>query len=537
VFSAMLRMWRTGLNNYLIFGLAGLLTIASRCFPALPQSGPAAKTITGSNAPIIDVRRFGARGDGQHDDTTSIQAAIDSVSAVGETLYFPPGKYTYRKLLISNKTKLTITGQRASLIEISDGGGAALIASPGASIRGLTFDHASHNGYILDITSPDVTIEGNTFENLGDGVHGDVKAAIYIAPGSHRALVRGNSFLHLRGGPAGAVRGVYINNFRSRSEASYNARILNNRFDTITSPVDADGIVIDQQGFPSKATIEGNTFYNCSKRAVKLMSNENVVRNNTMTVEKLGAQSYSAVSSYGDGNRIAGNHAKAVGCNKGCSFYGAWELSGNDNVLSDNTAENPGDTVDKDIDCVTIVRPETYQALNNIVLSGNTCRKFRYIRIRPDTPVRNLVIEGNWLIDPIAQPAIAVFPRSPISGLSFLHNTAGSGAVLLGFYEPGAAGKTKFDIGANQGLIDLNLGDDPAPVSLKVQSALVSAHGVEIVGIASGQKRARGSGPPNGGYWRIGDLVYDSNASAKGLSGWKCISAGVSGKWVRFGPS
>jgi len=530
-------VWRSRLKNHLLLRLAAsLLTIASRCLTAPPQNGTDAETIPNPKGQTIDVRRFGAIGDGQHDDTMPIQAAIDSVSSAGETVYFPSGKYRYRRLLINGKASLTLAGQHASLIEIGDGGGTEIVASPGADIRGLVFDHALHTGYILDITSPNVTIEGNTFENLGDGVHGDVEAAIYIAPGSHRALVRGNSFLHLSGGPMGAVRGVYINNFRSRSEASYSARILNNRFAMITSPVDADGIVIDQQGFPSKATIEGNTFYNCSKRAVKLMSNENVVRNNTITVEKLKAQSYSAVSSYGDGNRVIGNHAKAVGCNKGCSFYCAWELSGSDNVLLDNTAENPSDTVDKDIDCVAIIRPEAGQSLSNILLRGNTCRKFRYIRIRADTPVRNLVIEDNHLFGFITQPVIAVYPHSPISGLSVVHNTADNDTVLLGFYEPGAAGKTKFDISQNQGLIDLNLGDDPAPVSLKVQSPLVSAHGVEIMDIINGQKRARGSGPPTGGYWRIGDLVYDANPSAKGLSGWKCVSAGITGKWVRISP-
>jgi nitrous oxidase accessory protein NosD len=488
-----------------------------------------------SGAPSNDVRRYGATGDGHTDDTTAIQSAIDAVSAGGGTVYFPAGNYRYRRLLIRRKKKLALEGQHASLIETIDGGGVTGVDSPGLIIRGLTFDHASHNGYILDVTSVDATIEDNTFENLGDGLNTEVNAAIYIAPNSDRASVRHNSFVRLRGSLLAAVRAVYINNYRSKKAASRDARIVNNHFDTITAPIDGDCVVIDQQGLTSSASIEANTFYNCSKRAVKLMSNDNVVRSNTITVHDLKAQSYSAVSSYGDRNQIIENVAKAVGCNRGCSFYSAWELSGDDNVLTNNTAENPSDTVDTSIDCVMIVRPEDRQALHNIFVRGNSCRKFRYIRVRRDTPVENLVIQGNQLTDCIAQSAVSIYPSSPISGLSFINNTGKSEALLLAFQESGSKGKATFDIRANTGLLELNLGDDPAPVSIKAESSRIFDHGVEITDMTNGHKRARGSGPPNGGYWRVGDLVLTSNSGAEGRSGWRCVSAGVPGNWVRFG--
>ena len=51
----------------------------------------------------VSVKDFGAKGDGTTDDYVAIQAAFDSVSASGETLYFPAGTY-----LISQTLKLKL---------------------------------------------------------------------------------------------------------------------------------------------------------------------------------------------------------------------------------------------------------------------------------------------------------------------------------------------------------------------------------------------------------------------------------------------
>jgi hypothetical protein len=52
-------------------------------------------TITGgiSDKGIANVLTFGAKGDGTTDDTTAIQAAINSLPVRGGTVYFPPGDY------------------------------------------------------------------------------------------------------------------------------------------------------------------------------------------------------------------------------------------------------------------------------------------------------------------------------------------------------------------------------------------------------------------------------------------------------------
>lgn len=43
--------------------------------------------------PVIDVRRYGAKGDGTTNDSAAIQAALDAAGTPQKTIYFPPGNY------------------------------------------------------------------------------------------------------------------------------------------------------------------------------------------------------------------------------------------------------------------------------------------------------------------------------------------------------------------------------------------------------------------------------------------------------------
>lgn len=57
----------------------------------------------------LNVRRFGARGDGEHDDTTCIQAAISSCPEHGR-VYIPKGTYKVSSLFLKSNITIDIAG-------------------------------------------------------------------------------------------------------------------------------------------------------------------------------------------------------------------------------------------------------------------------------------------------------------------------------------------------------------------------------------------------------------------------------------------
>lgn len=59
--------------------------------------------------PSINVRDYGARGDGKTDDSAAIQAAATALQA-GDTLYFPNGKYRFAEQYPGGEAAIAITG-------------------------------------------------------------------------------------------------------------------------------------------------------------------------------------------------------------------------------------------------------------------------------------------------------------------------------------------------------------------------------------------------------------------------------------------
>lgn len=64
---------------------------------------------------VINVRDFGAKGDGKTNDQAAIQAAVDSISATGGTIYFPPGEYVARAAVVL-ASNIHITGSHAAVL-------------------------------------------------------------------------------------------------------------------------------------------------------------------------------------------------------------------------------------------------------------------------------------------------------------------------------------------------------------------------------------------------------------------------------------
>src|SRR6266567_1960478 len=88
--------WISSRRNLLATGTAAGIAGMLGTHPALAapiQDKP-------QTTPEVNVRSFGARGDGSADDTAAFQRALDSVHSLGGgTVYAPPGRYMFRGVL------------------------------------------------------------------------------------------------------------------------------------------------------------------------------------------------------------------------------------------------------------------------------------------------------------------------------------------------------------------------------------------------------------------------------------------------------
>lgn len=104
-------------------------------------------------AGAIDVRSYGAVGDGSTDDTAAITNAISALPANGGTVYFPAGNYLIsRTINITDNKDVTLRGESTvnsvqplsgSIIQLADGADCHMLVkgtNGRVNIRGLVFD-------------------------------------------------------------------------------------------------------------------------------------------------------------------------------------------------------------------------------------------------------------------------------------------------------------------------------------------------------------------------------------------------------------
>ena len=115
----------------------------------------------------INVKAFGAKGDGVADDTRAIQTAIDHAKA-GAKIYFPPGIYDVSNFVVKNRSELAFTGDgQQSVLRMKSGAArlATVEASSDIAITNLTFDAngiVSYGGVVFYAVKG-VRIENNIF--------------------------------------------------------------------------------------------------------------------------------------------------------------------------------------------------------------------------------------------------------------------------------------------------------------------------------------------------------------------------------------
>lgn len=308
---------------------------------------------------MIDVKMWGARGNGQTDDTATVQQALDQASRNGDTVYFPNGIY------MINPQKPLRVGDRTKL----QGAGRSTIIRAGAGSFGWELIRAS--GQNIQIS--DITLDGNNRVNrvlvIGGGSSSVTVRNVLVTKATHSTdrrseyytgivagiVVYGNSdsidiseseisainAVNLTGGSL-IARGIYVTTtWASAERAAKRVAISNNYIHDIGPADDGDGIYYEapdldnQQGVKVGSTITGNRFDNCAKRAIKIYTNGMTISGNQVdnsylnnnyyrgaSKGRLAPDMYSAISLYGSDHVVENNIIGGIG-----SYYAAIEVT------------------------------------------------------------------------------------------------------------------------------------------------------------------------------------------------------------------
>jgi len=149
------------------------------------------QTLHAQHNQTLNVKTFGATGDGTTDDTTAVQSAWTAAVAIGAAMYFPAGTYVIANLSFSSNNKpVTLFGdgwgsvikqKTGAMYAVSINGSSsnATLNPTGITIKGLRFvgtvatDLFSEHFHLLNINAvSDVLVSGCWFEGWrGDGIY------------------------------------------------------------------------------------------------------------------------------------------------------------------------------------------------------------------------------------------------------------------------------------------------------------------------------------------------------------------------------
>jgi polygalacturonase len=201
---------------------------------------------------IVNVKEFGAKGDGVSDDTAAIQTAINTAPD-RSTVYFPAGAYNVSNFTVNKRSGLSFVGE----------GRNSLIKQKAGAWRIATFD-----------SSHDIVITKLTFDANGISKYGGV---VFYAVSEVR--IENNAFIDSAPKPIGATdRYSFV--FAKGSEPSREIKILNNVIEDLQLEVDhAQRVVIDGNTISRAVRTAGIGIFTIGDNAI---AEDYVIRRNTL---------------------------------------------------------------------------------------------------------------------------------------------------------------------------------------------------------------------------------------------------------------
>jgi hypothetical protein len=465
--------------------------------------------------PFIDVRNFGAVGDGIVDDTAAIKKAAALLSSYS-TLLFPAGTYRITSTELSPidfaGSNIRIIGDGAILQNDSDRSfGTVIISGDHVTLEGFVFDgqNTSLNTLLVSDTASNVTIRNCEIKNCAQQA-GDATFAvgILVQNGSEDVSVE-RCYIHtITASITGIARGILGSGYETASTHFYRLDVKDCWFEDITPDTDGDAIVFQPDDLTDDihSSVINCRFVNCAKRAVKIQGNNVTVIGGHITLPATG---YAGVSVYASrcqvrGITMSGGYA-LHGIDIGATGSSVGDQTTVDGVIVQMTSQssNDGIRVYGAVDDVLISNCILDTLRNGVRLDGTGTRAnilCNTIRNTTQVGVHNVGTAGSYMSQ------VNVIGNTFASITSFtVRNEGGTGWCAIGNTSDGSGTGSHGNLPTRSNFIG-NI-------------------------IASQPVIATGTTAPTAGTWAVGDIVIRSNPNTYGNMGWMCVTAGTPGSW------
>ncbi|MGR3762956.1 glycosyl hydrolase family 28-related protein [Rossellomorea sp. NS-SX7] len=371
-----------------------------------------ASTYMAADNEIINVKSYGAVGDGKTNDTAAIKKAL--YYGQDRSVFFPEGTYLITDTL-TVKQNTEVYGEKAVIK--ANGLGDTMVRLYGENInvhdltidghhtflRGMTVMNGTSNLTVTDVTlahfsQPDDS-PLSTSTPIAIRVEGGVQDVLF----DHLTIkdVFAKNISSNVGWNHKVARGILISPALPTQPPSTNITIQHSTISEIGPKDDGDGIVV--QGFQDDVgvTIQHNTFEKNHKRAIKIQSPGVTIANNRIhnsfhldnlydTYKETNEYDmWSAISVYSDNVQITENTIGGIG-----RYSAAIDIAGGNNItVSRNSIANRESSPASDVIRINKGFDGSSQ-LSTISIEDNTLKNGRY-GINVVAQVNPLTLSGN----------------------------------------------------------------------------------------------------------------------------------------------
>lgn len=524
----------------------------------------------------VNVKDYGAVGDGIVDDTAAIQAAIDSLAEYSE-LCFAPSDYLVSGSIICAVSNITISGYGAKITQTGVSKTTLRFNSvSGIKVLGLSFVGlgTEHNGVATswngvaavyldtctDVSVSDCTMtnhaggairwggsaDGFTFAKnkiVGIGAAGgiisgdnndDVAIGSYGSSSDNNIIVSNNNLsghcfgIYLARGADCVIESNVIHDIAGQHGAylsqQSNTAVIGNTFSSIANNGIKDQISVDSTT-ASDVLITSNIFSDIGLSGVEVGKTTGATASSFSRVT-VSNNIFNDVGAYGivfnsvNDAIVSDNFINKTGA------YGIFWDEGNGSIVSNTIKDADWNAMYLEVSGDTTVKNNT--VINAVLNTGGAtaaARLYYYVYITKGSEASSdpkLLFSGNTLSQTGAVPTEFI-------------KVARTGALVDVYWDNNTNLTTKgWQIGATTELKRMDIGFSPS-VDYTVSANLNPT--TPIYG--RGRREVYGTQDPATAVmsdtFRAGDICWDATPSAGGTVGWICTTAGTPGTWKTFG--